>query len=193
MTSTASAIRQMLDDSARVVATHKPSYTHVAAWRDLVLASSDEEVLRLVNTHLSPHADAVKTRNIVALSSALPQYELESLHDALPQNVRDKLWADLGMLIMLIGTVSLVPPEMLKQIEGFASTMASSMQSGNFNPADLGGALSSMFGASMPSDEPVPNARRRVRRGNAAQRGAAQRNAQERTLTAQEKFRKTLV
>ena len=187
MTSTASAIRQMADESARVVAKHNPTYTHVAAWRDTVHGVGDDQVIRLVHQHLTPLSDAIKTRNIAAISTALPQYSLQALHDSLPQDVRDKLWADLGMLTMLIGTVSLVPPDMLKQIEGFASAMANNMQTGNFNPQDLGGALSSMFGGGgMPGDEPIPNARRRVRRNN-RQRGS------QTALTQQERFRKNFV
>lgn len=190
MTSTASAIRSMLEESKNVIATHKPDYPHVAAWQARVNAVGDDEVLKLVHQHLSPHTELIKSKNISELSKAFPQYELQELHSALPVPVQDKLWAELGMLTMLISTVSLVPPDMLKQIESFASVMANNMQGGNFNPNDLGGALSSMFGGAA-AEEPVPNARRRVRRNR--QRNSSSNSAGAAPLTAQEKFRKTLV
>jgi hypothetical protein len=108
---------------------------------------------------------------------------LNTLVDALPEEVVSKIWSDLGMLAMLLATVSMVPPDMLQQIEGFASAMANNMQANGGR--DLGANLGALFGNAFGGvgEDMIPTAR--------AHRPRQRRSAKK--LTSQEKFRRNLV
>lgn len=188
MTSTSQAIREMVKETCATVKKHAPSYEHLDMIQSRVENLSDDDLIARSNALLNPHANAIRSKDLNALDAAFSDLKLSELANMLPAEIVEKIWGDMGMLVMLLATVSLVPPDMLKQIEGFANAMASSMQGGNNK--DIGMNLGAMFGNAFSNlgDEPLPNARaRRNKPRNSRQ------NGDKTQLTAQEKFRRNLV
>lgn len=189
MASTSLAIREMVKETCATIAKHAPSYEHLETIQSSIHNLSDNDLISRAHSLLSPHANAIRSTDVDVLDAAFSDLKLRNLAHTLPEEVVQKIWGDVGMLVMLLATVSLVPPDMLKQIEGFANAMASSMQGGGSR--DIGMNLGAMFGNAFSNlgDDPVPNARARRHRP----RNARQGSDSNRQLTAQEKFRQNLV
>ena len=188
MTSTSQAIREMVKETCATIKKHAADYHQLESMQTSIDSLSDNDLIARANSVLSPHANSIRSKDLNVLDGVFPDLKLAELANLLPSDVVDKIWGDVGMLVMLLATVSLVPPDMLKQIEGFANAMASSMQSGG-SGGDLGMNLGAMFGNAFANvgDDPTPNARaRRQRPRNKPKQGSGQ-------MTAQEKFRRNLV
>ena len=162
----------MVRETCSVIERHR-QYEHAGRVRGLVDGLTDADLMSRATAVLTPHAGAIRSKDVDSLNAAFPDYELRSLSDTLPAEVRDKIWADLGMLTMLVSTVSLVPPEMLTQIESFASAMASGMQQGVGQ--DLGASLGALFGGAPGgvNDNTTRNARDRTARSRGRRAPAA--------------------
>lgn len=171
MTSTAQAIREMVKETCNLIRANVPDYTHATTLYEAASLLSDDTLLTKANAILTPLSQHIRSKDVAALSAALPEYGLADLVQHLPVDVVEKMWRDTNMLVMLLTTVSMVPPEMLRQIEGFANAMANNI---NGSAHDVGSNLGAMFGdmfAAVPgatgndtTDPPVARGRRNARR-----------------------------
>lgn len=163
MTSSATAVREQIREAEKVIQQHVPEYRQCSVLRQYVDGLEDDGVLTFANDVLSPIAQHIRARDIEAIDRLYPGKELVELAMKLPADVATMLWSEVGMLLMLTTTVSMVPPDMLKQIEAFASTMANSM-----NGADMGCNMNSMFGniLGQPVEGTAPNVQRNRSRPN---------------------------
>lgn len=165
----------MMNETCRTIEAHAPDYAHASALCTRISAMSDDALLSSANEVLSPHANAIRAKDIGALASSFPEYDLKALVDRLPPDVSSKIWNDTSMLLMLLTTVSMVPADMLRQIEGFASAMASNMSNASENHVaeNLGAMLGNMFAGA--ADQPVPTARARKKTPQNSQQKFRQR------------------
>ena len=182
---TVAALREMMVDVLHTIRAEYPGYPHYDGLQKLLSDTGDDSLLAEIRTKLIPHQAAVTSRDANALSAAFPDYDITSIVSNISSEATSKIWQHLSMMCMLTTTISLVPPQMLEQIEGFARTMAEGMQGGNM------GAFGDMFGQMMgaPTNAPLhgnnnANAQRRSKRRN---------NNKGKPQTAQQSFRDKLV
>lgn len=188
------AVRDMLNDAFTTIAREAPTYVHVGAWRAALDNMSDDVLVQAVGAALTPHAAAIRASDVAGLAAAFPGYELGKLAGMLPAETTRGIFHDLGMLVMLLSTMSIIPAEMRSSIEGFATQMSQGMQNGNM--PDLTSMLGSMLGggALSTADElAVPSARRKKRSRKRLPAPTGSASSSTTPSSAQARFREKLV
>jgi hypothetical protein len=194
----------MLTEVSQMLQKHAPDHVSTTRLKEFISDenTSDEKIMRVMQKHLVPNGHMIQSRDIESLHDEYPDLELKSLAAALSKDDAGTLWGHLSMLIMLTTTLSMIPPQMLQQIEGFAKTMAATMQGGGSGGLGLD-ALSNMFdptpvqsprNTSRSESRSGGGSRKKKNRNKEAQVGSEQsEEQQQQPLTRQEEFRAKLV
>lgn len=95
-----------------------PDYT--VKWRTFLATKDANEVLTYLQSVLAPLAGAIQTKNEDEMLRIRPDDNLEPLLKLKP-DTKEAIWAQLSLIVTLCTTLSMLPPDMITQIDSLVS------------------------------------------------------------------------
>ena len=110
---------------------------------------NSRQILEQFMAKASQHSDKIVNRDESYFLNAEDEF-LKELNigqwwtEDLSQNTKNAIWQYMNTLFVLGTTISSIPQDLLKTIEGVAEQCASNMEGGNMNEADMGNLMAGM-------------------------------------------------